>query len=160
MGVLRYGTSSWSEKTWVGPFYPPGTVPGDYLGHYATQFSTVEADVTYYRIPDHKLVAGWHLKTPEGFVMAAKFPRSIVHGGADATPNPDTLLQPDRVGGDTEEFLGAMRGLGDKCGPLVLQLPYFNRSVFPDQRAFLGRLDSEMTADERRKRRMEAAGDA
>ena len=47
----HYGTSSWSEKSWLGPFYPPGTKPGDYRTHYATQFTTVECDATYYRVP-------------------------------------------------------------------------------------------------------------
>ena len=35
MGTLRYGTSSWAEKSWVGPFYPRGTPPGNFLTHYA-----------------------------------------------------------------------------------------------------------------------------
>ena len=30
--------------------------------------------------------------------------------------------------------------LGDKCGPLILQFPFFNRSVFPDRDEFLDRL--------------------
>ena len=42
--MIRWGTSSWSEKSWVGPFYPPGTKPGDFLRYYATQFDTVEVD--------------------------------------------------------------------------------------------------------------------
>jgi len=25
----HYGTSSWSEKSWLGPFYPPGTKRSD-----------------------------------------------------------------------------------------------------------------------------------
>ena len=76
--ALHFGTSSWSEKSWVGPFYPAGTKPAEYLTYYATQFDTVEADTTYYRVPDRKLVQGWERKTPKGFTLAAKFPRSIV----------------------------------------------------------------------------------
>ena len=30
-GSIRIGTSSWSAKDWVGPFYPEGTAPGDFL---------------------------------------------------------------------------------------------------------------------------------
>jgi Protein of unknown function DUF72 len=48
---FHHGTSSWSEKSWLGPFYPPGSKPADYLTHYATQFTTVERDATYYRVP-------------------------------------------------------------------------------------------------------------
>ena len=62
-----FGTSSWSEKGWVGSFYPSGTAPRDFLAYYATRFETVEADVTYYRVPDLALVRGWDAKVPAGF---------------------------------------------------------------------------------------------
>ena len=41
-GNIRFGTSSWSSKGWVGPFYPKGTKPADYLVCYAEHFDTVE----------------------------------------------------------------------------------------------------------------------
>lgn len=135
---LLYGTSSWSEPSWEGAFYPRGTLPGDFLAYYATQFSTVEADNTYYRIPSRSLVAGWEKKTPPGFILSAKFPRSIVHGGDEATPRADKILTP---GPDVEAFLEAMRGLGKKCGPLVLQFPYFNKKAFASPGPFFERLD-------------------
>ncbi|MHC4550657.1 MAG: DUF72 domain-containing protein [Planctomycetota bacterium] len=142
MGTLIYGTSSWSEKSWVGPFYPAGTSPGAFLEHYATQFGAVEADTTYYGIPAAAMVEGWVRKTPPGFELAAKFPRSIVHGGEGARPDPDVVLAPDRVQADTERFLEVMRRLGDRGGPLVLQFPYFNKGVFPHAGPFLERLDA------------------
>ncbi|MCA9317912.1 MAG: DUF72 domain-containing protein, partial [Planctomycetes bacterium] len=116
------------------------------LSHYATQFDTVEADVTYYRIPDRKLVDGWNDKTPDGFLLAAKFPRSIVHAGDGPKPDPGRLLVLDHVGPDVEEFLAAMRRLGPKCGPLVLQFPYFNRDAFASAGPFLERLDTFLAA--------------
>ncbi len=142
MGTLLCGTSSWSEKSWVGPFYPEGTAPGDYLAHYATRFSTVEADVTYYRVPDKRLVEGWDRKTPEGFLLSAKFPRSVVHGGEGATPDPKAVLVPAKVKKDVDRFLESMRLLGPKCGPLVLQFPYFNKKVFSGAGEFFERLDA------------------
>jgi uncharacterized protein YecE (DUF72 family) len=142
MGAFLYGTSSWSERSWAGSFYPAGTPPGEYLRHYARRFRTVEADVTYYRVPERRMIAGWDRKTPAGFVLAAKFPRSVVHGGEDAAPDPKTLLSPDVVGEEAAAFLEAMRALGTKCGPLVLQFPYFNRKAFARPDVFLGRLDA------------------
>jgi uncharacterized protein YecE (DUF72 family) len=136
-----HGTSSWSEKSWVGPFYPAGTRPQDMLGFYATQFPTVEADTTYYRIPSREMVRGWRSKTPEGFLVAAKFPRSIVHGGEGAKPDGETVLVPGKVGGEVERFLDVMGELGDRCGPLVVQLPYFNKTAFDSRDAFLERLE-------------------
>jgi uncharacterized protein YecE (DUF72 family) len=141
-GRLRYGTSSWSEKSWAGVFYPDGLPPGDWLAHYATVFDTVEADVTYYRVPDRRLVDGWNAKTPDGFVLSAKFPRSIVHGGSGEKPDGARVLLPELVGDDTARFLDAMGRLGPKCGPLVLQFPYFNRQAFASKAPFLERLDA------------------
>jgi uncharacterized protein YecE (DUF72 family) len=142
MGRLRYGTSSWSEKAWVGPFYPPGTRPADFLTHYATQFDTVEADVTYYRVPDTRLAAGWARKVPPGFRLAAKFPRSVVHCGAGPHPDGERVLVPEFVNADRDAFLAGMALLGERCGPLVLQFPYFNRRAFPAGGVFLERLDA------------------
>lgn len=141
MGELIGGTSSWSEKSWVGPFYPEGMAAGEWLTYYATRFRAVEADVTYYRIPDLRMVDGWVRKVPEGFEIAAKFPRSIVHGGEESRPDPAAVLLPEKVGADTGRFLEMMRRLGSRCGPLVLQFPYFNKTVFSGPEPFLERLD-------------------
>jgi uncharacterized protein YecE (DUF72 family) len=140
-GTLHYGTSSWSAKGWVGPFYPKGTKPGDFLAYYATQFSAVEADTTYYRVPDVRLVEGWDRKTPEGFRLAAKFPRTVVHGGSDHRPDGERVLVPSVVGDDARRFVETMQLLGEKLGPLLLQFPYFNRSAFQERAPFLTRLD-------------------
>ena len=141
VGELRYGTSSFSEKSWVGPFYPEGTKPGDFLAHYATVFPVVEADTTYYGIPKPTTIDKWAAVTPPGFELCAKFPRSIVHAGEGRRPDPEAVLAPGRVEEDTEEFLAVMGRLGPKCGPLVLQFPYFARDVFPQAGVFLERLD-------------------
>ncbi|MFT4538287.1 MAG: hypothetical protein ACI841_005179 [Planctomycetota bacterium] len=137
---FHYGTSSWSEKGWVGPFYPPGTRPSDFLRVYAEQFGTVEADVTYYRIPDAKLVRGWADKTPANFRLSAKFPRSIVHAGEGRTPDGSRLLLHSYVGKDVDRFLIAMAHMGERCGPLVVQLPYLNKAAFAKAEDFLERL--------------------
>jgi len=141
MGELILGTSSWSEKSWVGPFYPEGTPPAEFLAEYARHFRAVEADNTYYRIPSERMVRGWAERTPDGFELCAKFPRSIVHGGNGPRPDPDVVLVPDRVGEETERFLAVMDLMGDKLGPLVLQFPYFNKQAFTSSDPFLARLD-------------------
>ncbi len=140
-GRFLYGTSSWSESSWVGPFYPPGTRPADMLGVYAAEFAAVEADNTYYRVPSAAMVRGWRAKTPEGFVLAAKFPRSIVHAGEGPRPDGDRVLVREHTAADLERFLTVMGELGDRAGPLVLQFPYFNRTAFASLGAFLERLE-------------------
>jgi uncharacterized protein YecE (DUF72 family) len=143
---LRLGTSSWSEPGWVGPFYPPGTKPADMLALYAREFTTVEADTTYYRVPGAALVRGWRAKTPAGFALAAKFPRSIVHAGAGPHPDGARVLAPEHVAGECGRFLDVLRELGDRAGPLVLQFPYFNRGAFAGLAPFLARLEPFLRA--------------
>ncbi len=137
---VRFGTSSWSEKAWGGAFYPQGTKAGDFLTLYAEQFTAVEADVTYYRVPDAKLVDSWRAKTPEDFRLCAKFPRTIVHAGQGPRPDGDAVLVGAAARADTDRFLDSMARLGPRCGPLLLQFPYFNRTAFASPAPFLERL--------------------
>ena len=37
-GRIRIGTSGWHYAHWVGPFYPEGTRPDDFLDFYAGRF--------------------------------------------------------------------------------------------------------------------------
>ena len=138
---VRFGTSSYSSKDWVGTFYPKGTAPADFLRAYAEHFDTVEVDATYYAIPSIKTVEDWAQKTPAGFSLAAKFPRSIVHGGEDAKPNPDSILLPDSTYPIRDKFLEVMSRMGGHLGPLVLQFPYFSKEIFPNSGDFQDRLD-------------------
>jgi uncharacterized protein YecE (DUF72 family) len=138
---VRFGCSSFSSEDWVGPFYPEGTAPRDFLRVYAQHFDTVEVDATYYAIPSAKLVDGWREKTPEGFLLCAKFPRSIVHGGKGPVPDASKILVDAAVDKDTPAFLEVMSRLGNRLGPLVLQFPYFSKNVFASEREFMTRLD-------------------
>lgn len=136
--LLRLGTSSFSNKDWVGPFYPQGAKPSEFLKLYAARFDAVEIDSTYYGVPRAETVAGWARKTPEWFTIAAKFPREIVHGGDGPRPNPDSVLDPDTTYAVRDEFLSVMQGLGPRLGPLVLQFPRFGpdtltREVFTER---------------------------
>src|SRR4051794_34603783 len=68
-GVIRVGTCSWADESFVKAYYPKGV---DRLRYYAERFDTVEANSTFYRLPDAQLVATWAEKLPEGFVMHVK----------------------------------------------------------------------------------------
>ena len=127
--ILRIGTSSFSAEGWVGPFYPGEMQPRDFLTYYATRFDTVEVDSTFYRTPSASTVKGWNAKTPPGFVFAAKVPQVITH---------EKLLV-DCVA-EFKQFVETMDLLGEKLGPLLLQLGYFNSSVFRGVNDFLARL--------------------
>jgi len=139
--LVRFGTSSFSSSDWVGPFYPRGTKPAEFLRKYAERYDTVEIDATYYAVPSARTVEGWAGRTPEGFLVAAKFPRDIVHGGSGPRPDPARVLDPATSYPIRDAFLGVMRRLGPRLGPLVLQLPYFRKGEFPRASDFLHRLD-------------------
>jgi uncharacterized protein YecE (DUF72 family) len=126
---ILIGTSAFTAKGWLGSFYPAGMPPRDFLSYYATQFQTVELDNTFYRTPAISTVEGWNLKTPPGFVFAAKIPQVITHE--------KVLVDCDD---DLKHFLDTMTALGDKLGPLLFQFGYFNRSAFKSGAEFLARL--------------------
>ena len=51
MGKVLIGTCGYSYREWVGPFYPEKTRAEDYLRFYAGEFSTLEVDHSYYKMP-------------------------------------------------------------------------------------------------------------
>ncbi len=128
------GTMAWSFDTWVGPFYPPGTKPGNYITEYAKHFRAVEIDSTFYAIPRESVVDGWAARTPDGFLFCPKFPQLISHE--------KKLLDADL---ETGAFLETMRRLGDKLGPLVLQFDYtFQAERLPDLTGYLDALPHDL----------------
>jgi uncharacterized protein YecE (DUF72 family) len=127
--LLKLGTSSWSVDTWVGVFYPPGTSPSQYLSLYAQRYDCVEIDNTFYRTPSRGVVRKWRDDTPPGFLFTAKVPRVVTH---------EKVLQDCQK--DLADFLRAMEPLREKLGPLLLQLPYFNKNAFASEDDFLTRL--------------------
>jgi uncharacterized protein YecE (DUF72 family) len=129
MTDLLIGTSAFTAKGWVGSFYPVGMQPRDFLSYYATKFNTVELDNTFYRTPPVSTVEGWNLKTPPGFIFAAKIPQSITHE--------KVLVDCED---DLKHFLKTMDVLGDKLGPLLFQFGYFNEAAFKSGSEFLARL--------------------
>lgn len=126
---LLLGTSSWTGEGWVGSFYPLGSKPADFLFFYSEKFRTVEVDSTFYRIPTANTVKQWRERTPEGFIFAAKAPRSVTH---------DKVMVDAE--GDLKEFLSVMDFPGDRLGPPLLQFPYMNRQRFRALGSFIERV--------------------
>jgi uncharacterized protein YecE (DUF72 family) len=72
---IRVGTASWTDPTIVkgGVFYPRGVSSSeDRLRYYASQFSTVEVDSTYYSLPERAIATLWAERTPDDFVFHVK----------------------------------------------------------------------------------------
>src|SRR6266513_839144 len=69
-GEIRVGTASWTDPTMTaqGVFYPADArTAEDRLRFYATCFSMVEADTTYYALPQAEVSRRWVERTPAGF---------------------------------------------------------------------------------------------
>jgi hypothetical protein len=82
------GTCSWADESFVKAWYPKGV---DRLLYYAQRFDTVEANSTFYRLPDEQLVARWAEKLPDGFVMHVKAFGLMTRHPVKAEALPDDL---------------------------------------------------------------------
>lgn len=106
---LFLGTAGWSVPTALAPLFPGG---GTHLERYARVMPAVEIDSSFYRPHRPATYARWAGSVPPGFRFAVKLPRSVTHDarlcGAD-----DAL----------DRFLGEVSALGDRLGPLLVQLP-------------------------------------
>jgi uncharacterized protein YecE (DUF72 family) len=70
---IRVGVCSWADETLTKVWYPPGVKSGEErLRYYAERFDVVEANSTYYRLPDTQLVGNWAERTPAGFTFHVK----------------------------------------------------------------------------------------
>jgi len=133
-GTIRIGTQGWNYDAWVGPFYPSGTRPSEFLTVYARAFDTVEVDSTFYAIPPARTVRGWYDRTPDGFTFALKLPQEISHE--------NRLRESAAI---AELFYDRARELADKLGPILIQLsPDFAPTELPALAAFLPTLPRDL----------------
>jgi len=109
---VHVGTSGYNYPEWKGTFYPDKLSAAKMLAYYVERFSTVEINATFYRMPNAKTVAGWATTAPAGFTYVLKAPQRITHFAR--LRNVDEPLR---------YFYDTARGLGDKLGPLLFQLP-------------------------------------
>ncbi|GAB4444515.1 MAG: DUF72 domain-containing protein [Cyanobacteria bacterium J069] len=125
--MFRIGCAIWAYKDWLGDLYPQGSRPSDFLRLYGQRFTTVEGNTTFYSTPDEPTVKRWAADTPTGFHFCPKLPRDVSHQGLLAPRLPAAIA-----------FLDRMAGLGDRLGPVFLQLPpSYAPAQQDDLRAFL-----------------------
>jgi uncharacterized protein YecE (DUF72 family) len=110
--VLTIGTSGWQYKDWKSRFYPEKLPQRLWLEHYAAGFATVEVNNAFYRLPERTTFEQWRERTPDDFVVAVKMSRYLTHV--------KRLKEPEEP---VQRFLGRAEGLGDKLGPVLIQLP-------------------------------------
>ncbi|WP_329890758.1 DUF72 domain-containing protein [Stenotrophomonas sp. SMYL11] len=108
-GTVRIGCAGWSlSRSAQGAFGQGNSV----LQRYATRLPMVEINSSFYRPHLPSTYARWAASVPDHFRFAVKMPRSISHEHRlrDAMP-------------PLQRFLDGVLALGDRLGPLLLQLP-------------------------------------
>jgi uncharacterized protein YecE (DUF72 family) len=128
--MIRIGTSGFSYKDWVGPVYPDSLRERDWLSFYAEQFSTVELNVTFYRLPTVRNTDAWLRKTPDDFRFTVKAFRGLTH---------------ERENPDFAAFAASIRPLKEagKLGCVLAQFPNSFHPV-PENKEYLKRLCAEL----------------
>ena len=89
-------------------FYPAGTPQREFLHVYAEWLGSVELNATFYQLPSEERLRGWAEQTPPNFRFAVKMNRRATHFG-------DLSV----VG----TFCERVRVLGERLGPILVQLP-------------------------------------
>src|SRR5438128_9243707 len=77
--MIYVGTSGWQYRHWKDRFYPKGVAQRAWLGHFASQFPTVEVNNSFYQLPKEATFERWRDETPPGFLFAVKASRYITH---------------------------------------------------------------------------------
>lgn len=105
----RIGTAGWTIPRASASRFPPD---GTHLQRYARVFGAAEINSSFHRPHAEGIYRKWAESTPPGFLFSVKLPRAITH---------DLKLR--RARAPLEQFLGESAGLGDRRGPLLMQLP-------------------------------------
>jgi uncharacterized protein YecE (DUF72 family) len=127
------GTSGWQYESWRRRFHD-GVPQRRWFEHTMAAFRTVELNVTFYRLPSHETFAGWHRRSPDDAVITVKASRYLTHIRRLRDP-----AEP------VERLLSRADGLGEKLGPILVQLP-------PDMRADIPALATALDAFGRHRR--------
>jgi len=106
---LRIGTAGWSVPSQYLDLVPAG---GSHLERYAAIFNAAEINSSFHRPHRRATYERWAQSVPASFRFSVKLPRTITHDAALA--GCEALL---------DRFADEVSGLGDKLGPLLVQLP-------------------------------------
>src|SRR5438046_991475 len=121
---IHVGTSGFSYKPWKGSFYPKDLKDADMLRFYAGRFGTVEINNTFYRMPKAETMGAWAEQVGEAFRFVLKAPQRITH-----------QKRLNGVDEDVAYFFATAERLGERCGPVLFQLPPYSKKD-------LGRLEA------------------
>jgi uncharacterized protein YecE (DUF72 family) len=105
----RIGCAGWAIRREHSHLFAP---VGTHLQRYATLFNCVEINSCFYRPHRRATYERWAASVPDDFQFAVKLPKVITHGLRLVGAVPEL-----------ERFLNEIAGLGQKLGPVLIQLP-------------------------------------
>jgi uncharacterized protein YecE (DUF72 family) len=102
----------------------------DWLTYYASLFSTVELNVTFYRLPSTRNMDAWLRKTPDDFLFTVKAFRGLTH---------------EREAPDFDAFSKSIQPLAQagKLGCVLAQFPNSFHPI-PENKEYLKRMHAEL----------------
>ncbi|WP_251975854.1 DUF72 domain-containing protein [Salinicola avicenniae] len=108
---LYLGMAMWANPDWRGSLLP---AHGDVeLADYAGVFNAVEGNTTFYSgIPKAETVAAWAEQAPDTFRFCFKLPGQLTHA-----------KRLRDIDDEFTRFIQRLSPLGDRLGPLMVQLP-------------------------------------
>jgi uncharacterized protein YecE (DUF72 family) len=109
MPLIYIGCAGWSIPREHTEHFPAN---GTHLQRYAQRLPAIEINSSFYRPHRPETYARWAASVPESFRFAVKVPKEITH-----TRRLRDVTDP------LDRFLSEIRALGDKLGPLLVQLP-------------------------------------
>lgn len=109
---IHIGTSGWHYMHWKGPYYPQGLSAKDFLPQYAEDFSTVEINNTFYKLPEITTLKHWQDSVPKEFIFSVKASRYITH--VKKLKDPKSSLK---------RFFSRIAHLKKNLGVILIQLP-------------------------------------
>jgi len=133
MAKILIGTSGWSYAHWFGRYYPSDLPRSEMLSFYAQELNTVEVNASFYRLPFEGMIKGWYRKTPADFKFSLKGPRKVTH-----------LLNLVDCEEDIKVFLDRVRGLNEKLGVILYQIPPSLKKDIPRLAKFLDQLPKDL----------------
>jgi uncharacterized protein YecE (DUF72 family) len=103
------GCAGWTLRKEHAAHFPSA---GTHLERYAGRLNCVEINSSFYRSHRMRTYQRWAESTPSGFRFAVKLPKQVTHVRRLVDVRPQV-----------EQFLAETSGLGDKLGPILVQLP-------------------------------------
>lgn len=107
--MIRIGTAGWSIPR---PFSDQLPGEGSHLQRYARRFNATEINSSFHRSHRRTTYERWAASVPDGFRFAVKLPKTITH-------QRKLVDCDDAIAAFAEE----VAGLGDRRGPILVQLP-------------------------------------